>query len=491
MLREARKLMVGRWIQTMNDVVWGIPLVVLLLGTHIFFTIRTGFIQKKIGKAVSLLRKNEDGRIGTMRPREVFSAVAASMLGTGNITGLGAAIVMGGPGALFWFWMTGIFGMATKYAETVLAVKFRVKDQDGTIKGGPMYVMERGLNKKWMGKWYAAVGAVAALAIGGAIQICSVANVADVDIRMALVGTNNFFTEIVEQYPWITKAIIGVLAALVTAIVILGGLKSIAAICNTAFPFILTVYTVGSVLILIANHGWIGQACSLILKCAFGSARAVAGGIAGAGISKAVRCGTMRGMFSNEAGIGISGIVEANTKSSNPARQGIISLLGTFIDTVVMGMLTGLVMVTGILKNGISISGVSETEIVINLFKRCTSLERFLFVTGIIVFAYLTILGWSYYGEQCAEYLFGKKSREIYQMIWLIVLITAPVCEIQLVREVADCLNGLLAIPNLITLILLAPVVISETKEYRCHPDQKKNKIFEEQEKEKNHSIYI
>lgn len=479
--------MVSRFVQTMNNVVWGFPMVILLLGTHIFFTIRTGLIQKKIIRAISLLRKNEDGRVGTMRPKQVFSAVVASMLGTGNITGLGAAIVVGGPGALFWFWLTGILGMATKYGESLLAVKFRVQDQNGTIKGGPMYVMERGLNKKWMGKWYAAIGAVVSFGIGGAIQVCSVANVVDVDIRMALIGTDNFFTEIVEQWPWITKIIVGVLAALLTAIVILGGVKSITGLCNKILPWIGIFYMAGCVLILIVNRTWIFEACSVILECAFQNTRAAAG----IGVAKVIRCGTMRGMFSNEAGLGISGILEANTKSSNPASQGIVSALGTFIDTAVMGFLTGLVMMTSILKSGIALRGVSETEIIINIFERSTNLERSFFVIAIMAFAYTTMLGWSYYGEQCAEYLFGKKVRDIYHILWIAVLAVAPIFQIQLLREAADCLNGLLAIPNLITLWLLNSVVGQETKDYKDHPDKRENGILKDREEEKNHSMYI
>lgn len=475
--------MMSRLIQTLNEIVWGIPTVIFFLGTHLFFTIQTGFIQRKIATAISLLCKNENGRMGMMRPKEIFSAVFASTLGTGSIVGISAALVVGGPGALFWCWVTGMLGAATRYAETLLAVKFRVKDQDGKIKGGPMYVMEKGLNKKWMAKWYAAVGAVAAFGIGCSIQVNAIANVIDANVQIALDGTDNLFSDIMERYPWAAKIVVGVMVALLAALVILGGIKSIAGFCGRILPFMIICYVSGCAAILVMNHEWILKACQVIVKDAFGGVDAAAGGIVGTGIISALRYGTMRGLFSSEAGLGMNGIVEAKTKSGNPVRQGMLSSLGTFLDTAVLCTMTGLVLMTSILKEGMPIRGISEVEVITNVFGQLPYIGRGALVVGIMTFAFTTILGWSYYGEQCAQYLLGKKTKEIYQVMWIAVLVTAPIFHMQVLRDFSDLLNILLAVPNLTAILMLSPIVRRETKYYLSYPDERERSILDEHRK--------
>ena len=426
-----------------------------------------------------------------MRPREVFSTVLASTLGIGNIVGMGTAIVTGGPGAIFWCWICGILGSATRYAETFLAVKFRVKDQNGNIKGGPMYIMERGLHRKWMGKWYAALGLVVAFGSGCFIQVCSVANVVDQNVQTALIGTNNFFTEIVQRYPWITKLIVGTLIALLTILVILGGIKSISGLCRKMLPFMLGLYIVECVMILVINHEWILKACSVILRSAFGDTKAIIGGIAGMSVLKILRYGAASGIFSGEVGLGAAGMIEVQTTSTHPAKQGIISSLGSMIDTTMMCILTGLVLMTSILKNGILINELSEIELITAAFSQLPGFGKAALILGIMIFAYTTILGWSYYGEQCAQYLFGNKVRGKYQIFWIVFLIIAPILQISLLIDFFHLAHAAMIVPNVIALLILSPIVKKETDNYLKYPWKKEQTILEEKNKEQESKMFL
>ncbi len=482
--------MVTSVIQTVNNFVWGFPIAFLLLGTHIFFTIRTGLIQKKIGMAVSLLKKNEKGCTGTICPRTVFFTVLASTAGMGNIIGIVSSILIGGSGAIFWCCIGGILGMATKYAESLLSIKFRIKNRYGEIKGGPMYVMEYGLHKKWMGKWYAVVGVIAALGSGCALQVSTIASFIDTNMQTALIGTNNFFSEIAGKYPWVVKVMVGVLMALLTILVILGGIQSIAGLCRIIFPLMIGIYIMGCISVLVINQKWIVEACLEMINSAFGSTKAVVGGIAGTGISRMLRYGASSAMVSNEAGLGVSGIIEVQSKSCNPVQQALLSSFGTFLNTVILCGLTGLTIMTGVVKNRIVIDEMSEIELIATVFSKIPDFGKVVFIVGIMAFIYTTILGWSYYGEKCAEYLFGYKIRGAYQVIFAVVLIVSSIFEIEKVKVLSDFFNAMLVIPNILSLFLLSSLVRDETKKYLKFPNRKNIEILEEKE-EREFDMYI
>ncbi len=482
--------MVTRVIQNVNNFVWGFPIIFLLLGTHIFFTIQTGFIQKKIGTAVRLLRKNENGPTGTICPRRAFAAVFASATGMGNIIGIVSSILLGGPGAVLWCCIGGFLGMATKYAESLLSVKFRIKNKYGEIKGGPMYVMEYGMGKKWMGKWYAVVGVMTALGSGCALQVSAIATFIDTNVQAALIGTDNLFSKIAGNHPWTAKVMVGILMALLMMLVVLGGIKSIAGLCRIAYPMMMGIYIAACASVLVLNYRWLGEACAAILSSAFGNVKAVAGGMAGAGISAIFGYGALNAMISNEAGLGISGIIEAQSKSCNPVQQALLSCLGTFISTAVLCGLTGLTIVTVVLREGLAVEGMSEMGLITAVLSKAPYLGKTAFILASMVFIYTTILGWSYYGEKCAEYLLGYRIRGSYEILCAAVLAVASVFDIQKVRIFSDFFNAMLAIPNILCILWLSSLVKKETKKYLKFPDRKNLEILEKTE-ERESDMYI
>ena len=437
-------------VASVDDFVWGWGMIALLLGTHVFLTIRTGFIQRKtITKGIPLSVSKEEGADGEVSQFGALATALASTIGTGNIIGVGTAVALGGPGAVLWCWLTGVFGIATKYAESLIAVKYHVKTADGRMQGGAMYALERGLNMKWLGMIFAVFAGCASFGIGCATQVNAIAEVCN----------NNLGIE-----PWI----VGVVIAVLTAFVIFGGIKSIASVCEKLVPFMAAFYVLGCIIILAINHDFVFPAIVKICQSAFSNEQAVIGGFVGGGIRYAIQYGVARGLFSNESGMGSAPIAAAAAKTRNPVRQALVSSTGTFWDTVVVCLMTGLVLVSTMMKN---------TEITMNMtsdggdlttaaFGQIPYLGPFILVVGIITFAYSTILGWAYYGERCVEYFSGKKGLIPYRVLYIAVALIAPVLALDLVWKIADILNALMAIPNLIAVLLLSPVIVKETRKY-------------------------
>ncbi len=436
-------------VQSVDDFVWGWGMIALLLGTHIFLTIRTGFIQRKsITKGIPLSVSKEDGADGEVSQFGALTTALASTIGTGNIIGVGTAIVLGGPGAVLWCWLTGVFGIATKYAESLIAVKYRVKTEDGRMQGGAMYALERGLNMKWLGIIFAVFAGFASFGIGCATQVNAIAEVCEGNLGID---------------PWI----IGVIVAALTAVVIFGGIKTIASVCEKLVPFMAIFYVLGCVIILAINYDYIIPAIRTICRLAF-TPGAAAGGLVGTGIRYAIQYGVARGLFSNESGMGSAPIAAAAARTKNPVRQALVSSTGTFWDTVVVCLMTGLVLVSTIMKNpAINADQIENGGVLTTMaFGQIPVLGPLILVVGIISFAYSTILGWAYYGERCVEYFSGKKGLIPYRVLYVAVLLIAPVLELDLVWKIADILNALMAIPNLAAVLLLSPVIVKETKKY-------------------------
>ena len=436
-------------IQSVDDFVWGWGMIVLLLGTHIFMTIRTGFIQRKtITKGIPLSVAKEEDADGEVSQFGALATALASTIGTGNIIGVGTAIALGGPGAVLWCWLTGVFGMATKYAESLIAVKYRVKTADGRMQGGAMYALDRGLHMKWLGIIFAVFAGFASFGIGCATQVNAIAEVCSTNLGID---------------PWI----IGVVVAVLTAFVIFGGIKSIASVCEKLVPFMALFYVIGCLIILGINYDYIIPAIQTICRLAF-TKGAAAGGLVGGGIRLAIQYGVARGLFSNESGMGSAPIAAAAARTKNPVRQALVSSTGTFWDTVVVCLMTGLVLVSTIMKNpAINADQITDGgELTTLAFGQIPYFGPFILVVGIITFAYSTILGWAYYGERCVEYFSGKWGLIPYKVLYIAVALIAPVLALDLVWKIADILNALMSIPNLIAVLLLSPVIVKETKKY-------------------------
>ena len=435
-----------------NGVVWGWPMIILLFGTHVFLTIRTGFIQRKtISKGIKLSVAKDPDAEGEVSQFGALTTALAATIGTGNIIGVGTAIALGGPGAVLWTWLTGVFGIATKYAESLIAVKYRVKTEDGRMQGGAMYALERGLNMKWLGMLFAILAGFASFGIGCATQVNAIATVC----------RENF---------GVPAWIVGVVVAILTAIVIFGGIKAIANVCEKLVPFMAIFYVLGCVIILCMNYDYIIPALATICKLAF-TPGAAAGGLVGTGIRYAIQYGVARGLFSNESGLGSAPIAAAAAQTRNPVRQALVSSTGTFWDTVVVCALTGLVLVTTIMKNPtINANEVSDGGVLTSLaFGQIPYLGPIILTLGMISFAYSTILGWAYYGERCVEYFAGRAGKGVlivYRILYIAVAAIAPVVALDLVWLIADTLNALMAIPNLIAVLLLSNMIVKETKKY-------------------------
>ena len=436
-------------VTPLDKIVWGWGMILLLLGTHIFLTIRTGFIQRKtITKGIPLSVTKEEGVDGEVSQFQALATALASTIGTGNIIGVGTAIALGGPGAVLWCWLTGVFGMATKYSESLIAVKYRVKTEDGRMQGGAMYALERGLNMKWLGMIFAVFAGFASFGIGCATQVNAIAEVCNTNLG-------------------IPRWIIGVIVAVLTAFVIFGGLKSIARVCEKLVPFMAAFYVLGCIVILCMNYDYILPAIATICRLAF-TKGAAAGGLVGGGIRYAIQYGVARGLFSNESGMGSAPIAAAAAKTKNPVRQALVSSTGTFWDTVVVCLMTGLVLVTTIMKNpAINADEISDGGVLTTLaFGQIPYIGPLILIVGIVCFAFSTILGWAYYGERCVEYFAGRKGLIPYRVLYILVALIAPVIALDLVWLIADILNALMAIPNLIAVLLLSPVIVAETGKY-------------------------
>lgn len=451
-----------------DDLVWGVPLIVLILATGIFLSVRlrgiqvSGFVQ-----AFKNLSKKEERGEGEVSAFGALCTALSATIGTGNIVGVATAIVAGGPGALFWMWVAAIFGTATKYAECMLAVKYRVTAEDGHIIGGPFYYIEKGMGKKW--KWLAKIFAflgvmTGLLGIGTFTQIngitSAVNNFFDVENKMLAP-----FTLFGHSYSW-TVVIAGILLTLGVALVLIGGLKRISKVAEVIVPFMAVTYVVTTVLVLVANYEAIPAAFVTIVESAFGL-RAAAGGALGA-VLVAMQKGIARGIFSNEAGIGSAPIAAAAAKCDHPAEQGLVSMLGTIIDTLVICTMTGLtIVITGAWDMGLE--GVAVTTKAFQLgLPFPEQVASFILMICLVFFAFTTILGWDYYSERCLEYLAGDNSKvvKIYRWIYILCVFIGPYMTVSAVWTIADIFNGLMAIPNLIALLALSGIAAKETKAY-------------------------
>lgn len=440
----------------LDDFVWGIPMIVLLLGTHLFMTLRTGFIQRKTLTGIKLSVTKDPDSPGDVSQFQALTTALASTIGTGNIIGVGTAIFLGGPGAVFWCWIAGVFGIATKYAESFIAVKYRVRTPDGKMQGGAMYALERGLNMKWLGVLFAALAALASFGIGCGTQINAIAEVIENNVPLN-----------------IPPIAVGVVGGILTGIVIIGGIQSIARVCEKLVPLMAVFYVLGCVIILGINYDFILPAVGAILRLAF-TPGAVAGGLVGQGVMIALRFGVARGLFSNESGMGSAPLVASAAQTRNPVRQALVSATGTFWDTVVVCLMTGLVLVSTIMKNPeINMDTIADGgQLTTAAFSQIPVLGPIILVVGIITFAWSTILGWSYYGERCAQYLWGKKALLPYKLLFVAVVVVGPVLALDLVWTIADILNALMAIPNLIAVLLLSGVTARETNYYLNHLEE-------------------
>lgn len=427
---------------SISDFLWGYPLLILLFGTHLFLTFRLKLIQRFIGKAIKIsLKRNKEGK-GDISQFGALTTALAATIGTGNIVGVSTAIAAGGPGAVFWMWLTGVFGIATKYSEALLAVKYRVELNDGSFAGGPMYVLEKGLNMKWLGIIFAAFTSVTAFGIGNMVQ----ANSISVLVHDSL-GISH----------WIT----GLILALLTASVIIGGIKSIAKVCEALVPFMAIFYVIGCIVLLIINIDTVPQSFMLIINSAF-TGHAAIGGYLGAGMKEAVRFGIARGLFSNESGLGSAPIVAAAAQTKNPVRQALVSSTGTFWDTVVVCAFTGLVIVNSFeWQNGLNGAILTKTA-----FSDIPIIGPTILTIGLLTFVFSTILGWSYYGEKSIEYLVGRKAVLPYRYIWVVMVFVGSIISLNIVWTFADITNALMALPNLVALLFLNKVIVSETEKY-------------------------
>ena len=431
-------------------------MILLLLGTHLFMTVRTGFIQRKtITKGIKLSVSKEPDADGEVSQFGALATALASTIGTGNIIGVGTAVALGGPGAVLWCWLTGVFGIATKYSESLIAVKYRVKTEDGRMQGGAMYALERGLHMRWLGLIFAVFAGFASFGIGCATQVNAIATVCNENLH-------------------INKAVVGIIVGVLTAVVIFGGIKSIARVCERLVPFMALFYVLGCIVILGINYDYIIPAITTICRLAF-QPGAAAGGLVGSGIMLAMRYGVARGLFSNESGMGSAPIAAAAAQTRNPVRQALVSSTGTFWDTVVVCLMTGLVLVSTIMKNpAINANEITDGGVLTSLaFDQIPVIGPLILVVGIISFAFSTILGWAYYGERCVEYFAGKKGLIPYRVLYIAVAVIAPVVALDVVWDIADILNALMAIPNLIAVLLLSPVIVKETKKYLDNLDAK------------------
>ena len=425
---------------------WGWPMIVLLLGTHLYLTIRLRFPQRHILHAIRLSVTRDKGAEGDISQFGALATSLAATIGTGNIVGVATAVAIGGPGAVFWCWITGVFGIATKYSEGLLAVKYRVKTEDGTMLGGPMYALERGLGWKSMAVAFCILTAVAAFGIGNTVQ-------------------SNAISMLCHETYGIPTSWTGIALAAMAGLVIIFGVRGIARFCTTFVPFMALLYVIGCIYILCVNGSYVWDALCLICRCAF-TPHAAGGGFAGATLMMTARYGIARGLFSNESGMGSAPIVAAAAKTENPVRQALVSSTATFWDTVIICALTGLVLVSSILAYP-DIDYTNGGALTKMAFEKIPIVGAPLLTFGIVTFAFSTILGWSYYGERAIEYLSGKRFLVVYRVLYVAAIFIGAIAQLTVVWSLSDLLNGLMAIPNLISLLALSGVIVAETKRYR------------------------
>lgn len=431
--------------EAVSSFLWGWPMIILLLGTHLFLTIRLRFPQRKIFTAIRLSFKKDNDSEGDVSQFGALATSLAATIGTGNIIGVATAVAFGGPGAVLWCWITGVLGISTKYAEGLLAIKYRVKTENGQMLGGPMYALERGLKMKWLGILFCIFTAIAAFGIGNTVQA-------------------NSISLLMNETLGISVHITGVIIASAVALVILFGVKGIAKVCTTLVPFMAVFYILGCIYILVVNAPYLKESLNLIISSAF-TPRAAGGGFLGTTVMMAARFGIARGLFSNESGLGSAPIVAAAAQTRNPVRQALVSSTGTFWDTVIICALTGLVLVSSIIAYP-DIDYTHGGALTKAAFSKIPMVGTTILTIGIFTFAFSTILGWSYYAEKAVEYLGGKRWIKFYRIIWIIAIYLGSVMNLTLVWNIADSMNALMAIPNLLSLLLLSGIAVKETRKY-------------------------
>ena len=429
----------------LSTLLWGWPMIILLLGTHLFLTFRLRFPQRKLFTGIRLSVSKDSKAQGDISQFGALATALAATIGTGNIVGVATAVALGGPGAVLWCWLTGIFGMSTKFAEGLLAVKYRIKGDDGHTYGGPMYALERGLNMKWLAILFAVFTALASFGIGCTVQANSIALL-----------TNETFG--------VPTWIVGIAISMLTASVIIGGVKAIARVCTILVPFMAVLYVIGCTVILWMNGPYVWPAIQLIVESAFNPS-AAGGGFVGATVMMAARYGIARGLFSNESGMGSAPIVAAAAQTRNPVRQALVSSTGTFWDTVIICAMTGIVLVSSILAypDITYADGAALTKVA---FSKIPYVGAPLLTFGILTFAFSTILGWSYYGESAVNYIEKRHTNRFYRILYIVALFFGSIINLDIIWNIADCMNALMAIPNLVALLLLSGVAASETKKY-------------------------
>ena len=433
------------FIQKFCDILWGWPMVIALLGTHLFLTIRLKFPQRKLLKAIRLSVTPDKSAKGDVSQFGALATALAATIGTGNIIGVGTAITLGGPGAVFWCWLTGVLGIATKYAEGLLAVKYRVRTPEGAMAGGPMYALERGMGLKWLAVLFAVFTVIASFGIGNMVQSNAISLLCHESYGI--------------PYMWT-----GLIIALCAALVVIFGVKGIARVCTTFVPLMALLYVLGCLYILFVNGSYVGEALRVIVESAF-DPKAAGGGFVGGAIIMTARYGIARGLFSNESGMGSAPIVAAAAQTRNPVRQALVSSTGTFWDTVVICALTGLVLVSSILAYP-DITYNDGAILSKQAFDKIPYIGTPLLTFGIITFAFSTILGWCYYGEKAMEYLKGKKWMLVYRAVFIVAVFIGAVAHLSVVWNLADIANALMAIPNMISLIFLSGIIAKETQKY-------------------------
>ena len=436
---------INDFFQIVSGYLWGWPMIILLLGTHVFLTFRLRFPQRKLLTGIRLSVKKDGKADGDVSQFGALATALAATIGTGNIVGVATAVALGGPGAVLWCWLTGIFGMSTKYAEGLLAVKYRIKGPDGRMYGGPMYALERGLGMKWLGVLFAIFTALASFGIGCTVQANSI----------ALLAHETF---------GLPQWTVGLMVCVLTGVVIIGGVKIISRVCTVLVPFMAILYVLGCLIILVMNGPYVWPAIELIVSSAFNPS-AAGGGFVGSTVMMAARYGIARGLFSNESGMGSAPIVAAAAQTRNPVRQALVSSTGTFWDTVVICALTGIVLVSSILAYP-DISYADGAALTKVAFGKIPYVGAPLLTFGILTFAFSTILGWSYYGESAVNYIENRRSNRFYRILYICALFFGSIINLDIIWNIADCMNALMAIPNLICLLALSGVAARETKKY-------------------------
>lgn len=444
---------INEFFSVTSSLLWGWPMIILLLGTHLFLTIRLHFPQRHIFKAIRLSVQRDPDATGDVSQFSSLATALAATIGTGNIIGVATAIALGGPGAVLWCWLTGVFGIATKYAEGLLAIKYREKKSDGKVIGGPMFALEKGLGWRWAAVLFAIFTALASFGIGNTVQANAIATLA---------------YETYDISPYITGTVI----CLLTGAVILGGVKSIARVCATLVPLMALFYILGCIYIIGVNIDYAWPAIKLIVTSAF-SPQAAGGGFVGTTVMMAARYGIARGLFSNESGLGSAPIVAAAAQTRNPVRQALVSSTGTFWDTVVICAMTGIVIVSSVLAYP-DITFDNGAVLTKMAFSKIPIIGTPLLTFGLLTFAFSTILGWCYYGERAVEYLKGRRWMLAYRMIFIVAVFIGSVMQLGVVWNMADCMNALMAIPNLLSLLALNGIIVHETRKYlwRDHLDR-------------------